>query len=575
MRRANACSASAPESQWTYITQRPRAATDSVSARVTHTGIMADEAAAKMDDMGVSDATFRKIATLDEYLALSEVERAELSPTQLKKWTKLAKRAEDKSRKEAEAVARAAAENAARLEKVRAVVMARDDSLPPALQVKVRALEPCVGKRVKVFGWVQNLRQDGKKLWFVDLRDGTGFVQVVFTGVMCQTYEAATLCREASIAVYGTWVRDDNGRAKGSFPGYELRADFWELVGSSSPDFEALFSKDSSVDIMMNQRHLVMRGSKTSSILRMRSLITQCFREHFFAEGYEEVCPPTLVNTQCEGGSSLFHFDYFGEPGYLTQSSQLYLETAIPAVGDCFCVLPSYRAEKSQTRRHLAEFHHIEAERPFITFEVLLDTIENLVGDVLDRVAKKISANTDTYLRATGGKPMPTLERPFMRMTYEDALVYCREHKIYKDPETETHFEFGDDIPEKPEREMTDRINKPILLMKFPASLKSFYMQKCDDDKRLTESVDLLLPGVGEVVGGSMRMWDFEELMNAYKREGMDPAPYYWYTDQRKFGTCPHGGYGLGLERFICYLLHIHHIRDSCLYPRYRGRISP
>lgn len=538
-----------------------------------------EEEKPQLDTQGnaaVNEATvpFQKI-TLEDFLVMGKEDRQKLSATARKKWLKMEKKAQDKSRKEAEAVERAQVENAARLEKARQIKITNDPSLPEPAQAKVRDLRKLVDTRVKVFGWVQFLRRDGKKLWFIDLRDGTGFIQVVLSGEMCMTYEAAILNKEASIVVYGKWVRDNDGRAKGSFPGHELQADYWELIGPSHSDFDMLFSKDSNPDILLNQRHLVLRGSKTSSIIRMRSTITQCFREHYFARGYVEVAPPTLVNTQCEGGSSLFNFDYFGEPGYLTQSSQLYLETVIPAVGDTFCILPSYRAEKSQTRRHLAEFHHIEAERPFIAFEDLLQTIEDLVCDVVDRVADKMKNDMDTFLRASGGKAIPKLERPFLRMTYEEAVKYCRDHKIYKEPATETHFEFGDDIPEKPEREMTDQINRPILLTKFPASLKSFYMQKCDDDKRLTESVDLLLPGVGEVVGGSMRMWEYEELMEAYRKEGMDPDPYYWYTDQRKYGTCPHGGYGLGLERFTCALLNIHHIRDSCLYPRYRGRISP
>ena len=519
-------------------------------------------------------ASFQKM-TLEIFQSMSEEERAAMSATARKKWTKLEKKAADKSKKEQIALERAAAETKARLERAKEITIAEDESLPPASQVKIRDLHKYVDRRVKVFGWVHNLRQDGKKLWFIDLRDGTGFVQAVLTGIMCQTYEAATLHREAAVAIYGEWIQDPDARAPGTYPGYELRADYWELVGSSTPDFDLIVTKDSNPDVKMNNRHLVIRGARTSSILIMRSVITQCFREHFFSRGYTEVMPPTLVNTQCEGGSTLFDFKYFEEQGYLTQSSQLYLETAIPAVNDVFCILPSYRAEKSQTRRHLAEFHHIEAERPFIKFDDLLDSIEDIVCDVIDRVRAKMKGREDILMRATNGKPLPELQRPFLRMTYEEAVAYCREHEIYKDPETKEHFEFGDDIPEKPERQMTDEINRPIMLMKFPASLKSFYMQKCEDDKRLTESVDLLLPGVGEVVGGSMRMWNEQELLDAYKREGMPHEPYYWFTDQRKFGSCPHGGYGLGLERFICAVLSIDHVREVCLYPRYRGRISP
>ncbi|GBP92066.1 Asparagine--tRNA ligase, cytoplasmic [Eumeta japonica] len=158
-------------------------------------------------------------------------------------------------------------------------------------------------------------------------------------------------------------------------------------------------------------------------------------------------------------------------------------------------------------------------------------------------------------------------------MTYVEALEYLRANHITKDDGN--FYEFGDDIPEMPERKMTDAIGVPILLCKFPAEIKSFYMPRCKEDQRLTESVDVLMPGVGEIVGGSMRTWDYEALLEGYKREGIDPSPYYWYTDQRKFGSVPHGGYGLGLERFLCWLLNRHHIREVCLYPRFLDRCTP
>ncbi|KAJ8908018.1 hypothetical protein NDN08_008115 [Rhodosorus marinus] len=508
------------------------------------------------------------VTTLEEFMGMKLEERSKLPKARVKKLTRLEAELKRKEEKAAQIAARAEEETRQRLEAASLVKIELDKDLPTPNECKIRDLKPMLGKRILIHGWVHHMRWDGKRLLFIELRDGTGFLQSVLTDDLCATVDAITLKRESSVKLYGTLAEDD--RAKGTFNGYELKVDYWELIGSSPAEIENILTKESNVDILLNNRHLVIRGTRASSILRARSLITQCFREHFFGEGYVELTPPTLVDTQCEGGSTLFKLDYFGSEGFLTQSSQMYLETGIPAVGDCFCILPSYRAELSSTRRHLAEFHHIEAECPFIDFEGLLDRVENLVVDVCARFMEK-----GADLLQTLNPDLKPLKRPFKRMDYTEAVEYCREHNIYKDEENKIHFEIGDDIPEAPERKMTDMIGEPILLCRFPAEMKSFYMKKCPEDPRLTESVDLLMPGVGEIVGGSMRIDDEKELLAAYEREEMDPRPYYWFTEQRKYGTCPHGGYGLGLERFCCYLLNVYHIRDVCLYPRYRGRIEP
>lgn len=198
-----------------------------------------------------------------------------------------------------------------------------------------------------------------------------------------------------------------------------------------------------------------------------------------------------------------------------------------------------------------------------------MDRLEDLICDVVDRVLKSPLAYIVYELNPNFKAP----ERPFLRMNYSEAIEYLKENNITKDDGS--FYEFGEDIPEMPERKMTDKINKPIMLCRFPAHIKSFYMQKCPEDPKLTESVDVLLPNVGEIVGGSMRTWNLEELLEGYKREGIDPSPYFWYNDQRKYGTCPHGGYGLGLERFLCWLLNRYHIREVCLYPRYLHHCKP
>ncbi|RDI76338.1 hypothetical protein Vi05172_g13686 [Venturia inaequalis] len=495
---------------------------------------------------------------------------------------KAAKETEQAAQREKEEMARQAA-----LEEAKKIVLEEDASLPKAKKIRLdyqgdditlRSSDKASdseGTRVKVMGRVHRLRKQKDNI-FVELKDGYGKMQCVFSDKVAKTYDALTLTLETSAEIYGElWEVPAGAHAPLS---RELHVDYfkvpkaWKAPGGDDAIGNRV-APDADPKTKLNLRHLTIRGDTASSILLVRDALEFAFNSVYKELRFRKVSPPALVQTQVEGGATLFKFQYYEEEAFLTQSSQLYLETCLPSLGNVYCIEKSFRAEKSLTRRHLSEYTHIEGELDFISFEDLLDHLETLICSVLKKLM------SDPEIAGIISKLNPSFQlpsQPFLRMRYADAIDWLNEHEILnEDYDPPQKHSFGDDIAEAAERKMTDIINKPIFLTHFPVAIKAFYMQKDAEDPRVTESMDVLMPGVGEIVGGSMRMWDYEELLAAYKREGIDPEPYYWYTDQRRYGSSPHGGYGIGMERLLAWLCNQHTVRDTCLYPRYMGRCTP
>ncbi|KAK7923241.1 Asparaginyl-tRNA synthetase [Apiospora marii] len=467
------------------------------------------------------------------------------------------------------------------LEDAKKIVLKEDASLPKALKIKINRKDIELGEgdkkgtRVVVMGRIHRLRAQ-KQATFITLVDGYGHLQcVLVSGDLTKTYDALTFAQGTSLALYGEMRKVPEGQSAPD--NRELHVDYYEVLGASPSDEDAITNRVSAQQNqwdgqMLDQRHLVLRGDNASSLMKIRAAVERAFQKVYDDMEVTKVSPPALVQTQVEGGATLFGFPYYDEQSYLTQSSQLYLETVIPSLGDVYCIEKSFRAEKSLTRRHLSEYTHVEAELDFIQFPDLLEHLEEIICRVIDIVFENPQiAGYLKELNPTFQKPT----RPFMRMKYTDAIDWLnKQDPPILNEEGNPHV-FGDDIAEAAERKMTDAINRPIFLTHFPVEIKAFYMKKDPADLRVTESVDVLMPGVGEIVGGSMRMEGYEELMEAYKKQGIDAKDYYWYTDQRKYGTSPHGGYGLGLERFLAWIANQHTVRTTCLYPRFMGRCKP
>lgn len=427
------------------------------------------------------------------------------------------------------------------LEKAKLIVLKEDESLPQAVKMKIGDKNVLLGDgarkgaRVKVSGRIHRLRAQ-KQATFITLVDGRGHLQCVLpAGDLTKTYDALTFAQGTSLTLYGEMRKVPEGQQAPDQR--ELHVDYYRLIGAAPGDDEAMTNKVSLAQNqwdqqMLDNRHLVLRGDHASGLMKLRAHVEWAFGQAYHDLDFIKVSPPALVQTQVEGGATLFGVPYYDEQAYLTQSSQLYLETVLPSLGNVYCIEKSFRAEKSLTRRHLSEYTHVEAELDFIDFSELLEHLEEMICRVIGTVLE------DGEMAALVKDLNPDFkrpERPFLRMKYAEAIEWLNKQDPPILNEEGNRHVFGDDIAEAAERKMTDAINRPIFLTHFPVEIKAFYMKKDPLDLTVTESVDCLMPGVGEIVGGSMRMEGYDELLAAYEKQGIPAKDYYWYTDQRKY----------------------------------------
>lgn len=435
--------------------------------------------------------------------------------------------------------------------------------------MKISELFKHKGETVEVTGWVDKIQRFRKHI-FVTLRDGVG----KYSRVQVVMKDDQDLSEEAYVKITGKVTELPEG--KYSYQQVEIQASECVILSKSDRDFSSRCPSDAGSEVKLEERHLYLRDEKFAIITKLRALYIRSLREYFEESGCTEIIPPCFVGTQCEGGATLFKLDHVGQPAYLTQSSQFYLEYCVPSVGDCYCIYPSFRAEKSHTRRHLTEFLHAEAEWSGIfTLEQHLDKMRQLMRRPLEILLKY--DDKEKLLQQIGRRDEveKLAKMEIITLTHRDAIEYCREHGIYKDDESKTQFDYEDDIPEAQERKMIDMIGKIVLLVKFPKGFKSFYMKIDPDDKDYVFGCDVEVPTVGEVIGSGIRAVDHKELSDRLKEQGLKEEEYKQYIDLRKYGFGHTSGMGLGVDRMLTWILGLHSIREIVTFPRYPGRLFP
>jgi len=417
-------------------------------------------------------------------------------------------------------------------------------------------------KEVTIGVWLANKHSSGK-IAFLQLRDGTGFMQgvVVKSDVSEELFQTAkNLTQETSLYITGKIVEDTRSKF-----GYEMQVSNIQVIQEA--DGYPITPKEHGTEFLMDHRHLWLRSKKQHAIMKIRNEIIRATYQFFNENGFVKVDPPILTGSSAEGTTELFHTDYFGEEAYLSQSGQLYLEAAAMALGKVFSFGPTFRAEKSKTRRHLIEFWMIEPEMAFVEHEESLEVQENYVAFIVQSVLENCQLELDVLGRDTS--KLENIKAPFPKISYDDAIELLKE-KGFDD------IEWGDDFGAPHETAIAESFDKPVFITNYPKDIKAFYMKPHPERDDVVLCADLIAPeGYGEIIGGSQRIDDFELMQQRYEEHGLTGEAYKWYLELSKYGSVPHSGFGLGLERTVAWLTGVEHIRETIPFPRLINRLYP
>lgn len=417
-------------------------------------------------------------------------------------------------------------------------------------------------KEVLVRGWLQNKRSSGG-IQFLLLRDGSGVVQCTLRKekVDEKVFSDFLSARvESSVELKGEVRRDP--RAPG---GWEVQVEKGQVLYPALEDFP-IAKQYHGPEFLLDNRHLFVRSDKMRSILKVRARLLSAARAWLDGQGFTEVQVPILTSAAVEGGATLFEVKYFDEKAYLTQSWQLYAEALIAAIGKIYTVSPSFRAEKSRTRRHVTEFWQVEAEAPWCDLDGIMKVEEELLSYIASQLVETCKPELELFERKT--TELERLKPPFPRVNYDDAFKMMGGEK--------SGIKWGDDLGYEQEKILTTKFDRPFFVTHYPRKAKAFYHKPDPRNPEVTLSVDMLAPeGYGEITGGGQRIEDYETLMTRIREEGLDPKSYGWYLDLRKFGSVPHSGFGMGLERVLSWICKLDHIRDATAFPRLINRAYP